>query len=513
MARLSKALPPDRELWTFGDWVYWHFFEYGTRPGADPAAQAGRIWEAEAVCTNLEIDEKTLRNWIWDKTRPNSSLDIEALLFGESPGFDGFRVQLRNALTRGRQARASRRASDALPAASQDATVKPDRSQTQSSGAEYQSGMVLSPETPRSTLDLIGRERELEQLSALLIPEKPASTLEPTRLALTGLGGIGKTSLARAFMRAFGNRYAGVWWARAETPTSLAASLANFRSALDPDAHPEPDTSKAAHDALINLRRQNVPWLLIYDNAPVPQEIERLLPFGGATTLITSRHSAWSGWAEEIHLGALPVEASIDLLLKRSERADRAGAEMLAEALGYLPLSLEHAGGACRRFAEISFADYQRRLTEFVHLRPPDSPYPESVFTTFNLAIEVVGKLHRSAEIMMAMLSHCAPDRIPSSLLDAASIDSVDCLAARMALSDVSLIRNDPTPQGAPALSVHRLVQEVGRTRARARGITELAVPNVVGWLAENFPSNVSGAPERWKGSFPARPDARVRQH
>lgn len=101
MPRLTKALPENRADYTFGDLVYWHLFRYGTRPTGDPADEAGRIWEPDAVCTLLEITDRTLRNWIFEKNLPDSVVPLSNLFFGNNGKWDRHRLELQEKFEQG----------------------------------------------------------------------------------------------------------------------------------------------------------------------------------------------------------------------------------------------------------------------------------------------------------------------------------------------------------------------------------------------------------------------------
>ncbi|MEA2992803.1 MAG: hypothetical protein QOD40_1723, partial [Alphaproteobacteria bacterium] len=94
MARISKKLPDNRADYSFSDLVYWHLLRYGTRPKGNPSAKVGRPWSLHNLAKLLDLDERTLRNWISGKSRPT---DMEALadeLFGDNELFDEWRFEL-----------------------------------------------------------------------------------------------------------------------------------------------------------------------------------------------------------------------------------------------------------------------------------------------------------------------------------------------------------------------------------------------------------------------------------
>jgi hypothetical protein len=98
----------------------------------------------------------------------------------------------------------------------------------------------------------------------------------------------------------------------------------------------------------------------------------------------------------------------------------------------------------------------------------------------------------------MAFLAQCAPERIPRTLVEGAIPDEVDRAAALLALSEVSLLRNDPFEDGTPAVAVHRLVQAVARARAGARDCAASAAERIGLRLKAIYPRNGNDNPASW---------------
>ena len=208
-----------------------------------------------------------------------------------------------------------------------------------------------------------GRADELDRLDAILTQDRPAAVTQVGRAAVQGMGGVGKTALAVEYANRFRNLYDGVWWCPAETRAGLMTSLAALATELDAASPEEADIEKAARAALRRLAEQGDIWLLVYDNVASPEEIADLLPAAGARVLITSRFSDWSGWADEVSLDVLPIDEAVAFLMDRAGRSDEAGARTLAEALGRLPLALDHAAATCKRTG-MSFADYAAKASQ-----------------------------------------------------------------------------------------------------------------------------------------------------
>src|SRR5262249_44810254 len=150
--------------------------------------------------------------------------------------------------------------------------------------------------------------------------------------------------------------------------TGLLSALAGLAVTLGAAAAEEANVEKAANAALRRLAEQRATWLLVYDNVPEPKDIVELLPSGGARVLITSRFSDWSELADEVALDVLPLEEAAALLQSRTGRG-YAGAQTLAEALGRLPLALDHAAAYCKR-TQMPFADYTKKALSLIDIAP-----------------------------------------------------------------------------------------------------------------------------------------------
>jgi hypothetical protein len=105
--RRVKILPDDRADYSFGDLVYWHLFIFGTRPDCDPSAKICRPWDPQTFCALLDISDRTLWNWVFDRHLPDNLLPVEAELFGHNPQLHDWRIELARALRAGRLQRTS----------------------------------------------------------------------------------------------------------------------------------------------------------------------------------------------------------------------------------------------------------------------------------------------------------------------------------------------------------------------------------------------------------------------
>ncbi|WP_234683519.1 tetratricopeptide repeat protein [Bradyrhizobium monzae] len=343
--------------------------------------------------------------------------------------------------------------------------------QSQSAPPPPRPFIALPPRVPSFT----GRDDELDRLDAILIHGKPAVVTQSIgRVALQGMGGVGKTSLAVEYAYRYRELYAGVCWCPAETRADLLAALASLAVTLGLAEAEAADTEKAAKAALQRLAEHRANWLLVYDNVASPNEIVGLLPSAGARVLITSRFSDWTGHADEVALTVLSPDEAVTFLQSRAAREDAAGARLLAEALGYLPLALDHAGAYCKR-TQMGFAEYASSAWTLIASAPRDVMYPRSVAVTFDLAIGEAEDRCSAAGQVMAFLGYCAPVRIPIYFLQA--FDKRD--EAIAVLAELSLVKHEPFDDGVQAVTVHRLVQAIARRRAEAKDIARATMERV----------------------------------
>jgi tetratricopeptide (TPR) repeat protein len=350
---------------------------------------------------------------------------------------------------------------------------------------------------PPRIASFTGRAEALDRLDAILIQKKPAAVTQVGRAAVQGLGGVGKSALAVEYSNRFRHLYDGVWWCPAETRAGLMTSLAALAKELGAASAEEADIEKVASAALRALAEQGDLWLLVYDNVASPEEIADLLPAACARVLITSRFSDWSGWADEVALDVLPLVEAVALLDDRAGRSDEEGAGTLAEALGCLPLALDHAAATCKRTG-MSFAVYAVKASQLIAAAPRGAAYPRSVAATFALAIDDAVAQCPAAEDLMAFLPFCAPERIPLTLVEGAIDNESERMAALTALAELSLVKHDPFEDGAPAVTVHRLVHAVARARSEARDMTQSAVTRVIERLAALYPRDGYTNPTSW---------------
>ncbi|MEM1385317.1 MAG: tetratricopeptide repeat protein, partial [Pseudomonadota bacterium] len=386
---------------------------------------------------------------------------------------------------------------------------------------------------PRSRLThFTGREQALAKLHETLSRGRNAAVTQ----AIAGMGGIGKTTLAAEYAHRFGTRgrYGGVWWAAAESQSSLLQSLGDLAVALGEEE--SNDLPALARKALDHVQTGNPPWLLIYDNLPDRDTLYfdtaagrvSLLPQGSARTIITSRADSFDSVAEVTPLDIWDTETTVQYLLDRTDRQDREGARTLAEKLDGLPLAADQAAAFLHKRDGISFAKYAADL-DFLIKRERDKgakgEYPETVYATLTKSLDqlVEDGEHATVDLLclLAWLSHEGTDvgllaavaqqgpEFLSEPLVAAWTDDYARDDAIKAASDLALMRRDQDKAGIDMLILHRVTQAALRTWQRENGRQgwDTRAPQIIRGL---FPSRVSDVPSAWPLCARLLPHARA---
>lgn len=158
-------------------------------------------------------------------------------------------------------------------------------------------------------------------------------------------------------------------------------------------------------------------WLLIFDNAPGPAALRRVLPpAGDGQVLITSQNPHWP--TQTVEVPVLSQDAAAAFLLNRTGSADQHAAGELAAELGRLPLALEQA---CA-YMESTGRDIAGYLALFLRWRArllaqgKAAWYDRQVAAAWSLAFAELGEAGPAAALLR-FTACCAADDIPLPLL------------------------------------------------------------------------------------------------
>jgi hypothetical protein len=147
---------------------------------------------------------------------------------------------------------------------------------------------------PARNRNFAGRETLLTELRSSLAAGRAAVLTAATRqVAAHGLGGTGKTQLAIEYAWRWASDYVWVIWVQAETPEALGHDFDALADKLGLFNGNKPTEQAKVIAAVCEHLEKNPGWLLIFDNAPEPRAIERVVPRTGGQVIFTSRYTAW----------------------------------------------------------------------------------------------------------------------------------------------------------------------------------------------------------------------------
>jgi hypothetical protein len=196
---------------------------------------------------------------------------------------------------------------------------------------------------PMPLIPDVRRSRPIGQLAVLLSHPAPSG---PRRVVLTGLSGIGKSSLAAAYVAEHADFYDVILWVNAQTDATVRASFELAAAALNllsapSDAGVDDETLRGLiHSDLSRLAGR---WAIVFDDATDLRGLGPWLPrHGNGDILITTVNSAPPPTlGHRLPVPALEPAESIELLARRFDLDTPQRAEF-AEPLGDLAATLEH---------------------------------------------------------------------------------------------------------------------------------------------------------------------------
>ena len=200
---------------------------------------------------------------------------------------------------------------------------------------------------PRPTL-LAGREELLSDLDARL---SGGDGLWPRMVALYGLGGAGKTSVAVEYAHRHLAEAGLAWQFPAEDPELLLAEFARLAAQLGAREVVDARDPVASVHAVL-ARRDD--WLLVFDNVPGPGSVAGLMPpAGGGRVVVTSQFGSWPG-RQVLEVPRLDRAVAAGFVLDRIRTTgaveEAAALELGGPAAGAGAGGCVHAGGGpdCR---------------------------------------------------------------------------------------------------------------------------------------------------------------------
>ena len=318
--------------------------------------------------------------------------------------------------------------SDAALAAIVRAAVLHDaeRRHTDPIAKHWREARPLIHELIKPTPGFTGRDGELLRIDGTLWSGNDGVAAITQPVSVSGLGGIGKSTLAREYGWQAQDGYAGVWWLNAASEKDAASwggveqGLVALGDHYLPGLARSADRAAAAREALRVLASGSFskPWLLIFDNVDNPTVLDVWRPQGNVKTLVTTRLTRIARGVIEVEIKEWAMPDAVRYLLAESARADLTehDARAIAEALGRLPLALSHAAAYLRDTATATPQGYLAAIGRHMGRAPRDVDYDRAVYATFMEQVAAADVRAPGARDVLSLAAYYEPDEVPEDI-------------------------------------------------------------------------------------------------
>ncbi|GAB3862230.1 hypothetical protein GCM10027610_106110 [Dactylosporangium cerinum] len=335
---------------------------------------------------------------------------------------------------------------------------------------------------PQRNASFTGRGRLLDDLHARLA----VGTTAVLPQAIYGMGGVGKSQLAAEYVYRHANDYQVVWWISAEQPELIRQALVALALQLKLPVRGEANIAVPAVLEALRVGRPFRNWLLVFDNA---ENVEAARPFfpvdGPGRILVTSRNFQWAASTRTLEVDVFERAESVELLRRRGSEITDTEADMLADALGDLPLAIDQAA-VWRAETGMPVAEYLRLLAEKTNEILESSPPPDyqvPVAAAWNISLDALRTRNLGALELLNVCSFFAPEPISRNLLAAVrnaplpmDLDATlrDAIRLSRAVRDINRYALARIDHRNNTIQLHRLVQTVLMGRMGARQLSEM---------------------------------------
>ncbi len=281
-----------------------------------------------------------------------------------------------------------------------------------STPAEGTSGVRRVWTIPPRVHQFTGRAELLHELDTAISASGPVVIQ-----AVTGMGGIGKTSTAIEYAHRHRDNFDIACWVTAEDPALIPDQLFTLARTLG--------LAGAGDAVLVGVARLQAElarrgrWLVVFDNSEDPRALAPFLPSGPGRVVITSRNPGWRHLATTVGITEFARPESVALLRRLAPALTAADAERVAAAVGDLPLAIEQAG-ALLGDTGLAPDTYLQLVTDRAHDvfdHDPGRVYPLSVTASWAVAFDRLATDNPTALDLLTMVAWCGPEPVPLTLL------------------------------------------------------------------------------------------------
>ena len=356
---------------------------------------------------------------------------------------------------------------------------------------------------PRQNPNFVGREALLQRLADSLLWSPVAVQ------ALYGTGGVGKTQLAAEFAYRHRDDYDMIVWIDAENADLIPGQLVELAPELGLPT--DSDVTQTAAQVLAVLERVELSWLLVYDNAIRPRDLEPWLPRGGnphGDVVITSRETQWAELASTLDIDVMSQDEAVALLRKRLPNIDESVAAEIVGYLGRLPLAVDLAGGflATNHTPPQRYLHMLRSAGDSVTSLFDESErmrYRHTIATVWEPTRTDLERASPAAAQLLRLCAFLAPDPIPLDLFTAHPEVLPEPLASAAADPAAfeqtvgQILRRSLARRDLNGITLHRLLAATIR-RPMTADERAVAVNIVRELLYQVLPGEIINAPQHW---------------
>ncbi|CAL8137791.1 unnamed protein product [Orchesella dallaii] len=393
-----------------------------------------------------------------------------------------------------------------------------------------------------------GRVNQLAYLHEKLQQTHTSSTMFSHMAAIVGVGGIGKTELARMYIQKYEEAYDNnVIWINAETEETLTETFQRLAadylqiSLLNEDEK-EKHVKSLVEEAYNFFEDKQC--LFVFDNAECNENFRSFMPphvphSHSPHVLLTSRDRDWEFSVEMVELTELYDLEAINFVKDGLEIQDDKQDQLvfqLVKTLQCFPIAISQAISYIQRQKIIKDYNIKEYLEDYKScsekqlrsrvLLGEQITYAKTAFTTWKMTRKLLSKNRECGEVAISLLNMIAyfqPNKIPTHLLICGDMKKIKlgniskagilsrtaqfflgcpkivsvCKSASTSLSfpekcakalellvNYSMVSIHPTEE---TISIHRLVQEVTRIEVREKKLETRILKNSLKLLSENL--------------------------
>lgn len=370
-------------------------------------------------------------------------------------------------------------------------------------------------------LQFVGRQKEIADLEDMIIERQG-----PGKIAISGLGGVGKTHVALELAYRVRERDAecSVFWIPCTGPEIIEQTYMNIAQMLGMQDVKPAEVKEQVKEYLSH--KSDLKWLLIFDNAddmdmwtqgsksaPALKDLMPRTEQGRIIFTTRNRKLAVKLAPYEISVLKVDEETGIKMLQMALPGEDLSDNREIAVALliqlTFLPLAIMQAVAFIKENS-IGLEDYlallQEQEQEVVELLSEDfetegryQDVPNPVATTWWVSFQQIQQIDQLAAEYLSFMACINPRNIPQSLLPPAKskIKMVKALGLLSAYSFISDQAKDSP------LNLHRLVHLATRNWMRGNQQLTLFMRKTAGRLTEAFPNNDHTKRNLWRSYLP----------